>query len=135
VIVGVDGSETAQEAAVVAARLAKALGLPLRVISAYEKADTGVVNVGSEEFRYSSEEDAANVAAGVAIVVGDGIEVESVAVHGKPASVLVDEASRLDAALVVVGNRRMQGVGRVLGSVANSVSHNAPCDVYIAKTT
>ena len=34
----------------------------------------------------------------------------------------------------MVGNRRMQGLGRVLGSVANSVAHNAPCDVYIAKT-
>jgi nucleotide-binding universal stress UspA family protein len=28
----------------------------------------------------------------------------------------------------------MSGIGRVLGSVANSVAHNAPCDVYIAKT-
>ena len=28
----------------------------------------------------------------------------------------------------------MQGVGGVLGSVANSVAHIAPCDVYIAKT-
>jgi nucleotide-binding universal stress UspA family protein len=36
--------------------------------------------------------------------------------------------------MIVVGNRRMQGIGRVLGSVANSVAHNAPCDVYIAKT-
>jgi nucleotide-binding universal stress UspA family protein len=25
-------------------------------------------------------------------------------------------------------------LGRVLGSVANSVAHGAPCDVYIAKT-
>jgi nucleotide-binding universal stress UspA family protein len=36
--------------------------------------------------------------------------------------------------MIVVGNRRMHGIGRVLGSVANSVAHNAPCDVYIAKT-
>jgi nucleotide-binding universal stress UspA family protein len=36
--------------------------------------------------------------------------------------------------MIVVGNRRMRGIGRVLGSVANSVAHNAPCDVYIAKT-
>ena len=31
-------------------------------------------------------------------------------------------------------DRRVLSVGRVLGSVANSVAHNAPCDVYIAKT-
>ena len=29
----------------------------------------------------------------------------------------------------------MQGLARVLGSVANSVAHGAPCDVYIVKTT
>jgi len=36
--------------------------------------------------------------------------------------------------MIVVGSRRMQGIGRVLGSVADSVAHNAPCNVYIAKT-
>jgi nucleotide-binding universal stress UspA family protein len=35
----------------------------------------------------------------------------------------------------VLGNRRMQGAGRILGSVANSVAHHAPCDVYVVKTT
>ena len=54
---------------------------------------------------------------------------------GKPTEVLIGEAERLGASLIVVGNRRMQGLGRVLGSVANSVAHNAPCDVYIVKTT
>jgi nucleotide-binding universal stress UspA family protein len=36
--------------------------------------------------------------------------------------------------MIVVGNRRMHGLGRVLGSIANSVAHNASCDVYIANT-
>ena len=30
--------------------------------------------------------------------------------------------------------RLWTGLARVLGSVANAVSHNAPCDVYIVKT-
>ena len=42
--------------------------------------------------------------------------------------------TRLEAEVIVVGNRRMQGVGRLLGSVANEVAHNAPCDVLIVKT-
>jgi nucleotide-binding universal stress UspA family protein len=37
--------------------------------------------------------------------------------------------------MIVVGNRRMQGLGRLLGSVANDVAHHAPCDVHIVKTT
>lgn len=44
------------------------------------------------------------------------------------------EASRVEADIIVVGNRRRRGIGRVLGSIANSVAHNAPCDVYIANT-
>ena len=39
-----------------------------------------------------------------------------------------------EAELIVVGNRRTQGIGRVLGSVAVSVAAHAPCDVYIVKT-
>lgn len=40
----------------------------------------------------------------------------------------------MEARIIVVGNRRMRSIGRVLGSVAISVAHHAPCDVYIANT-
>jgi nucleotide-binding universal stress UspA family protein len=63
-----------------------------------------------------------------------GVQVTHFAARGKPADSLIKEAIRLDARLIVVGNRRMRGIGRLLGSVANSVAHNAPCDVYIANT-
>ena len=43
-------------------------------------------------------------------------------------------AKEIGADLIVVGNRRVQGIGRVLGSVATDVAHHAPCDVYIVKT-
>ena len=45
------------------------------------------------------------------------------------------EAAELDALMIVVGNRRVQGVSRVLGSIANDVLKQAPCDVLIANTT
>ena len=41
----------------------------------------------------------------------------------------------MDADVIVVGNKGMQGVRRILGSVPNSVAHQAPCDVLIAFTT
>jgi nucleotide-binding universal stress UspA family protein len=56
------------------------------------------------------------------------------AARGKPAEALIKEAERLGDRMIVVGNRRMRGIGRVLGSVANSVAHKASCDVYIANT-
>ena len=63
-----------------------------------------------------------------------GVEATSAAIDEKPADALINEAERLEAEVIVVGNRRMQGVSRLLGSVANEVAHNAPCDVLIVKT-
>ena len=53
---------------------------------------------------------------------------------GDPARFLCEEAGRLRARAIVVGNRRVQGVARVLGSVAADVVKQAPCDVLVANT-
>ena len=37
--------------------------------------------------------------------------------------------------MIVVGNRRVQGATRVLGSIANDVARQAPCNVLIVHTT
>lgn len=54
---------------------------------------------------------------------------------GDPVDVLVQVAEEVDADLVVVGDRGMKGARRVLGSVPNSISHQAPCSVLIVETT
>ncbi len=136
IIVGVDGSDTAAEAARVAGRLARGLGVGVHCVSAYDKNRSFAVAQGSDQWDVTSHDRAQQLANQAAVAqVGDGVEVTWSGVVGKPADVLVQEAQRLDASLIVVGNRRMQGIGRVLGSVANSVAHSAPCDVYIVKTT
>ncbi|WP_279403418.1 universal stress protein, partial [Arthrobacter sp. JCM 19049] len=60
--------------------------------------------------------------------------VSAAAGHGKPAEVLISEANSRNASMIVVGNVGMRGLGRVLGSVASSVAHSAPCDVLVVKT-
>lgn len=136
IIVGVDGSDTAAKAAEAAALLAVAMGRPLHVVTAYEDEETVHIEVGSDVFMVSTTDSAAGVARAVAATLArPGLVVTSGAGAGKPHDVLIEEAERLDAAIIVVGNRRMQGRGRLLGSVANSVAHHAPCDVYIVKTT
>ena len=45
----------------------------------------------------------------------------------------MDLAASNGADILVIGNKGMQR--KVLGSVPNSVSHNAPCSVLIVKTT
>jgi nucleotide-binding universal stress UspA family protein len=43
-------------------------------------------------------------------------------------------ADEIEADFIVVGNKGMKGASRILGSVANSVAHNAPCSVVIVDT-
>jgi nucleotide-binding universal stress UspA family protein len=134
IVVGVDGSGTAKKAAESARDLAQALGASLHVVSAFDSDRTEVFGSGSDQWIVSDADSAENVAKTVANSLGQDIKVTYSAARGKPAEALIKEAGRLDARMIVVGNRRMQGMGRVLGSVANSVAHNAPCDVYIANT-
>jgi nucleotide-binding universal stress UspA family protein len=136
IIVGVDGSDTAAHAARVAADLARKLGAVLHVITACDDEVVTEVGVGSDQLVINKSDEAAEIAEGIAESLrGGGLEVDSAARYGRPHEALIDEAKRYDDALIVVGNRRMQGAGRMLGSVANTVAHNAPCDVYVVKTT
>ncbi|MFH5879036.1 universal stress protein [Arthrobacter sp. NA-172] len=135
VVVGVDGSETAMRAADSAKNLAIALGAELRVITAFEGDHVEIVESGSDKWILSDADAAEKVARQVAAdLASDQLKTSYGSVHGKAGDALVKEAERVGAQVIVVGNRRMQGLGRVLGSVANTVAHNAPCDVYIAKT-
>jgi nucleotide-binding universal stress UspA family protein len=63
-----------------------------------------------------------------------GCTVEAAMVSGDPRSVLVEEARRWNADLVVVGSHGRSGLKRmVLGSVAAHVASHAPCSVLIVK--
>ncbi|MFI5429022.1 universal stress protein [Aeromicrobium sp. UC242_57] len=66
VIVGVDGSPTAEAAASRAGVLAQALGAELQLACAFEKLEIERIDVGTEEFFFSSVEDAKTTAETVA---------------------------------------------------------------------
>ncbi|MFJ4029536.1 universal stress protein [Paenarthrobacter sp. NPDC089989] len=134
VVVGVDGSPTAQKAAETARNLALAMNAALHVVSAFDQDGAEVYGSGSDQWIASDADGATNIARSTAKGLATNLEVTFSAAHGKPAEALISEANRLDARMIVVGNRRMQGIGRVLGSVANTVAHNASCDVYIVNT-
>ncbi|WP_285319070.1 universal stress protein [Pseudarthrobacter sp. lyk4-40-TYG-27] len=134
IVVGVDGSATAKKAAESAKDLAAALGSSLHVVSAFDSDKTEVFGSGSDRWIVSDADAAEQVARTVAESLGRDVTVTYSAARGRPADALIKEALRVDARMIVVGNRRMHGIGRVLGSVANSVAHSAPCDVYIANT-
>lgn len=138
ILVGVDGSDSSRKAANVAAELAASTGATLHVLTAVDPhrqtspddqdrlGDVRVLSPGE-----AAEAIAAEIAG---TLTGVTPHIESSPIQGKPGQALVEEAKRLGADLIVVGNRRVQGIGRILGSVASEVSQHAPCDVYIVKT-
>jgi nucleotide-binding universal stress UspA family protein len=134
-VVGIDGSETASIAAARAGELAVKTGGSVHVVCAFSGRDGSTMKVGSDSFVVSSLTTAEQIAEQQASAYrAQGIESTSVAVDAKPADAILEEAERVVADVIVVGNRRMQGVKRLLGAVASEVAHHAPCDVLIVKT-
>lgn len=145
VIVGTDGSETAQRAVRVAAGLAERLGVGLVVASAYERTTTADLGPASERAEMPGDAQLASGYRGASERVQDAstearriasdVEVEPTAVDGEAAEELLTLAERRQDPLLVVGNQGMTGSRRfLLGSVPNKVSHHAPCDVLIVRT-
>jgi nucleotide-binding universal stress UspA family protein len=135
IVVGVDGGASSRRAARRAAELAGHFGATLHVLTAVDdgKVEDFPDRPGSS--RLTAGEVAESIAAEAARELGVVVpDITYAVVQGRPAVALVDEANRLEANLIVVGNRHVQGIGRVLGSVASGVAAHAPCDVYIVKT-
>jgi nucleotide-binding universal stress UspA family protein len=137
IVVGAADTETAARAVDRAAALASALNARLIVVRAYSDSAVDVVGVGSDTFVLSEANVAAAFAESTAARLGVTYAIEATGVvgEGKPEDVILQIARQAEATLIVVGNVRMQGPGRLLGSVANSIVHHAPCDVLIVKTT
>lgn len=137
IVVGAAESETAAKALDRAAQIAASLGGRLLVVTAYGHDEVDVIGVGSDTFVLSTADHAREFVTREAarLTAAYGIDAQGVAISGKPHTVLIDQAKANDATLIVVGNVRMQGVGRVLGSVANDITHRSPCDVLVVKTT
>lgn len=65
----------------------------------------------------------------------DGRAAEGAVLLGRPATILVDEATRFDADLAIVGSRGFGPIASlVLGSVSSEVVDQAPCPVLVART-
>ena len=136
IVVGVDASDTAHEAAAVASRLAAGLGSPLHIVTAFERGGAVRAEGGDKAHTVRAIDQAETLVATVAADFRASVPRVTTAVgSGKPADVICSEAERLGADLIVVGNKRTQGVTRVLGAVAAKVVSHAPCDVYIAHTS
>jgi nucleotide-binding universal stress UspA family protein len=135
VVVGADESSTAREAVMIAADVAQSGGAVLHIVTAYDPKSVRADDL-PEELRFSAMHPAEALLRRLSVLVKErGLEPVVHAAEGDPVDAIVAVAESVDADLIVVGNRGMKGVRRVLGSVPNSVAHKAPCSVLIADTT
>jgi nucleotide-binding universal stress UspA family protein len=143
IVVGTDGSETADEAVRQAIELAAAVQAKLQIVSAYEPvADTRLREEAQQvpadlQWMVNPREDVeATLSEAAEQARAAGVNVETFARQGDPADAILDVAEENGSDVIVVGNKGMTGAKRfLLGSVPNKVSHHAPCSVLIIRTT
>ncbi len=142
IVVGTDGSETAQRAVEQAVALAGSLQARLEIVSAYEPVSKNRLRQERQEvppdinWIVKAREDVeATLRSAVEVAERAGVPATPYARQGDPADAILDVAEERRADLIVVGNKGMTGAKRfLLGSVPNRVSHHAPCSVLIIRT-
>lgn len=138
IVVGTDGSDRADRAVRQAIELAKATGASLNVVHVVRPAPSvGFSDTvsGQEGVRASSDEVDRIAAAVAADAQREGVSAQVHHPTGDPADAIIEVAEKCGADLIVLGNRGMTGVGRVLGSIPNKVAHHSPCSVLIVDTS
>jgi nucleotide-binding universal stress UspA family protein len=134
IICGVNESRSARVAAFRAAELAVALDAPLHLVTGIPRmGPIKVSGIGPIDWRADALSVAEHHLDALIQELPVATATKAVLTYD-PATALCHEATRLDAQLIVVGNYRVQGLSRVLGSVATAVTRHAPCDVDIVQT-
>jgi len=135
IVVGADDSLTARRATEAAVELAIMSSATLHIVSAYDKSTVPPGDLVSE-FRNTGHTSGgeALLQALSSLAESKGIVPYVHSVYGDPVDAIISTANRVRADLIVVGNKGMKGVRRVLGSVPNSVMHRAYCSVAIVDT-
>lgn len=146
IVVGTDGSATAHEAVRQSAGLAALCGARLTIVSAYKPVTTGAalamsgagvgLLVDCTEILDQQRQEAEELLEHAVMSLGTAGRTPSTrAVPGNAAEVVLQVAAEVDADLIVLGNRGMQGAQRfLLGSVPSRVSHHASCSVLVVHT-
>ena len=137
IVVGIDGSKSADEALRFALEEARLRSATLRIVTVWSTpsaAYAGMAYVPTFDLR-EAEEQAANErleAARALVGAAPGVTIETVSVEGQVAGVLVAEAEGAD--LLVVGSRGHGGfTSLLLGSVSQQVAHHAKVPLAIVR--
>lgn len=143
IVVGTDGSETANYAVSQAKELASNLGSHVHLVAAYEPVPESRLRQERKEapegmgWMINPREDVEVTLEDAASQMrAAGVQVSTHPIEDDPADAILDVAEQQKAELIIVGNKGMRGARRfLLGNVPNKVSHHAPCNVLIIRTT
>ena len=143
IVVGTDGSDTANQAVRQAVDLARSVGAKLELVSAYEPVPAQRLREerkqAPEDLQWAinpKEDVDATLEAAAVLAREAGVSINVYPRQGDPADAILDVAEEQEADLIIVGNKGMTGAKRfLLGSVPNKVSHHAPCSVLVVRTT
>jgi nucleotide-binding universal stress UspA family protein len=136
IVVGTNWSETAEVAFVKALELARSGGARLHVVTASPPSPPPASggSAGASAAAAIGPDFQADVVLERTLerLGADDVEVQQHASTAEPGEAILAVAERVGADLIVVGNKGMHR--RVLGSIPNTVSHRATCDVLIVQT-
>ncbi|GAG89254.1 unnamed protein product [marine sediment metagenome] len=142
IVVGTDGSGTASRAVLHAIDLAALSGARLHIATAgrdsfvhFAVGGVGLPGTGELSPTTLSEELSAVVNEAATLAQERGVDCDTHTIVGDAVDAICNLAEKLNADLLVVGNRGMKGVQRYFwDSIPDAVSHKAPCSVLIVDT-
>ena len=132
VIIATDGSESAEQAVVAGARVARTLGT--KAVLVYVRPPIGLLGEPYYQEKLSKQMAYARAALDRAqtLVRQEGCEADAEIFEGHPADQITDLARLRDAPLIVIGSRGLGAVaGALLGSVSAAVIHRADRPVLV----
>ncbi len=148
ILVPVDGSDGANEAANYAVGLAGRLNVPVRLLYAFPKDPVDMFGVPTEaprveELEYFSpdafaklrDQTAQKAFAATRSAIGEAsVNIEEQVLSGNPAEAIVAHAKTENAPMIVIGSRGLSGFKEILlGSVSQRVLHHANCPVTVVR--
>jgi nucleotide-binding universal stress UspA family protein len=138
IVVGTDGSDRASVALDAALSFAKAYESTVHTVTVVDhRVASGFADSRSAQSDVNDQVAALDAIRTQATAKADriGVPLEFHSPGSRdPANGILEVAKIVGADLVIVGNRGMSGLKRVLGSVPNKVSHESPCSVLIVNT-
>jgi len=132
ILVGVDGSENSLRAVEKAAELARTVGAHLVLVTAFDSIPPYLGSPYLEEAMARQTEKAEEILAKAREHLGGYEDVETEAIEGAPADVILSAAEVHNADLIVLGTRGISGIAALLlGSEALKVASHAKCPVML----